>query len=131
MLLSLLLSWWLWLPSPTAQAIALDPRPAAEARQFTLSMPDASNIPTEKVTQFVQACLQVIRLIEQQEPLLQAAATDADATRIEQAIETAALAIIEKHGLTRQEYLQLLGLANTDPEFGERVAVQLQETVNE
>ena len=50
--------------------------------------------------------------------------------RVEQEIESEALAIIEKAGLTRQEYLQLLGLANTDPEFGERIAVQLQEATS-
>jgi len=88
---------------------------------------DSNNIPSEKVSQFVQACLQVITLIERREGKLQAAATEAEATRIEQEIEAEALAVIEQNGLTRQEYLQLLGLANTDPEFGERVAIQLQE----
>jgi hypothetical protein len=88
---------------------------------------DPGNIPSEKVSQFVDACLQVVKLIEAREGELQAAETESESLRIEQEIEAAALAIIEKAGLTRQEYLQLLGLANTDPEFGERVAIQLQE----
>jgi hypothetical protein len=88
---------------------------------------DPGNIPSEKVSQFVYACLQVVKLIESQEGKLQAAETESESLRIEQEIEAQALAIIEKAGLTRQEYLQLLGLANTDPEFGERVAIQLQE----
>lgn len=88
---------------------------------------DPGNIPSEKVSQFVYACLQVVKLIENREGELQAAETESESLRIEQEIEAAALAIIEKAGLTRQEYLQLLGLANTDPEFGERVAIQLQE----
>ncbi len=88
---------------------------------------DPGNIPSEKVSQFVYACLQVVKLIENREGELQAAETESESLRIEQEIEAEALAIIEKAGLTRQEYLQLLGLANTDPEFGERVAIQLQE----
>ncbi|MGQ9871154.1 DUF4168 domain-containing protein [Leptodesmis sp.] len=88
---------------------------------------DPGNIPSEKVSQFVYACLQVVKLIESREGELQAAETESESLRIEQEIEAEALAIIEKAGLTRQEYLQLLGLANTDPEFGERVAIQLQE----
>lgn len=112
-----------------AQDFPLDPRPA-NLEPLLLKRPnlDSSNIPSEKVSQFVQACLQVITLIERREVDLQSATTEAEASRIEQEIEAAAIAVIERNGLTRQEYLQLLGLANTDPEFGERVAIQLQET---
>ncbi|MBM0741769.1 DUF4168 domain-containing protein [Phormidium sp. CLA17] len=88
---------------------------------------DPGNIPSEKVNQFVRACLQVVKLIERREGELQSTEGNAESRRLEQEIEAEALAIIETAGLTRQEYLQLLGLANTDPEFGERVANQLQE----
>ncbi|WP_421654878.1 DUF4168 domain-containing protein [Leptothermofonsia sp. ETS-13] len=91
---------------------------------------DPNNIPSEKVSQFVHACLQVVALIERREGELQGAETESESQRIEQEIEAEALAIIEKAGLTRQEYLQLLGLANTDPEFGERIAIQLQEAMS-
>lgn len=91
---------------------------------------DPSNIPSEKLSEFVHACLQVVALIERREGELQGAETESESLRIEQEIEAEALAIIEKAGLTRQEYLQLLGLANTDPEFGERIAVQLQEATS-
>ncbi len=91
---------------------------------------DPNNIPSEKVSQFVHACLQVVALIERREGELQGAETESESQRIEQEIEAEALAIIEKAGLTRQEYLQLLGLANTDPEFGERIAIQLQEATS-
>lgn len=115
---------------PAFAQVPLDPRNGApeEQRPFSRVGLDSNNIPSEKVSQFVQACLQVVTLIERREVNLQAAETDAESTQIEQEIEAEALAIIERNGLTRQEYLQLLGLANTDPEFGERVAVQLQET---
>ncbi|WP_009634223.1 DUF4168 domain-containing protein [Synechocystis sp. PCC 7509] len=88
---------------------------------------DATTIPAEKVNKFVQAYLQVWQLISSREGELQAAETELQSLRIAQEIETEAFAIIEKAGLTNQEYLQLLGLANIDPEFGERVATQLQE----
>jgi Domain of unknown function (DUF4168) len=88
---------------------------------------DATTIPAEKVNKFVQAYLQVWQLISRTEGELQAAETELESLRIAQEIETEAFAIIEKAGLTNQEYLQLLGLANIDPEFGERVATGLQE----
>jgi high-affinity K+ transport system ATPase subunit B len=88
---------------------------------------DATTIPAEKVNKFVQAYLQVWQLISSREGELQAAETELESLRIAQEIETEALAIIEQAGLKNQEYLQLLGLANIDPEFGERVATQLQE----
>ena len=91
---------------------------------------DATTIPAEKVNKFVQAYLQVWQLISRRESELQAAETEFESLRIAQEIETEALAIIEQAGLSNQEYLQLLGLANIDPEFGERVATGLQEAKN-
>lgn len=88
---------------------------------------DATTIPAEKVNKFVQAYLQVWRLISRREGELQAAETELESLRIAQEIETEAFSIIQQAGLTNQEYLQLLGLANIDPEFGERVATGLQE----
>jgi hypothetical protein len=124
---------WLWLTTavvaqglpPEASQISLLPDAIAARSRF-----DSSNIPSEKVNQFVHACLQVVALIERREGELQGAETESESVRVEQEIEAEALAIIEQAGLTRQEYLQLLGLANTDPEFGERIAIQLQEATN-
>ncbi|MBF2026356.1 MAG: DUF4168 domain-containing protein [Oscillatoriales cyanobacterium C42_A2020_001] len=113
----------------SAQGLTLDPRTVSSQQlPFKRLGVDSNDIPSEKVSQFVHACSQVVTLIEHREADLQAAETEAESIRIEQEIEAEALAIIQDAGLTRQEYLQLLGLANTDPEFGERVAVQLQET---
>lgn len=132
--LSLWLSGWFWLlavlcPQPWLAASA-SPLPLV-LNQTVAPSPvgplDANDIPTEKISRFVHAYLQVVTLIEQKESTLQAAETETESLRIEQEIEAAAIAIIEAAGLTRPEYLQLLGLANTDPEFGERVAIQLQE----
>ncbi|MCY7393267.1 MAG: DUF4168 domain-containing protein [Leptolyngbyaceae cyanobacterium CAN_BIN12] len=103
------------------------PKQVLELPLITRPNLDPGNIPSEKVNQFVRACLQVVKLIERREGDLQSIEGGAESRRLEQEIEAEALAIIETSGLTRQEYLQLLGLANTDPEFGERVANQLQE----
>ncbi len=85
-------------------------------------MLDAGSIPAEKISQFVDAYLKVLNLIEQRERALQEAETSLESQRLEKEIEGEALQLIEEAGLTRQEYLQLLSLANIDPEFGERVA---------
>jgi Domain of unknown function (DUF4168) len=91
---------------------------------------DPGDIPSEKVNQFVQAYLQVVALIERREGELQGAETESESRGIEQEIEKEAIAIIATAGLTRQEYIQLLGLANNNPEFGERIALQLQEATS-
>jgi hypothetical protein len=129
-LLIMLLVWGAGLANPGwADASAPQEQPAIEqiSPRFGLN---SSNIPSEKVSQFVSACLQVVALIERREGELQGAETESESLHIEQEIEAEALAIIEQAGLTRQEYLQLLGLANTDPEFGERIAIQLQEATS-
>ncbi len=89
---------------------------------------DATSIPSEKVNQFISAYLQVVSLIDHREGELQGAETESESLRIQRDIEAEAIADIEKAGLSRQEYLQLLGLANVDPEFGERVVTLLQES---
>jgi hypothetical protein len=86
----------------------------------------ANAISAEKISQFVQAYLQVVALIDQREGELQGAETESDSLRIKQEIETSAISLIETAGLTFQEYLQLLTLANVDPEFSDRIVAQLQ-----
>lgn len=115
--------------SSNGLAVDLPKLPERFLEQPLIARPnlDPGNIPSEKVNQFVRACLQVVKLIERREGDLQSIEDTAESRRLEQEIEAEALGIIETAGLTRQEYLQLLGLANTDPEFGERVANQLQE----
>jgi hypothetical protein len=90
---------------------------------------DASAISTEKINQFIRAYLQVVELIEQRESDLQSAETEPESLQIQQAIRAEAVERIQEEGITLQEYLQLLSLANIDPEFGERVTAQLQESV--
>ncbi|QZZ22735.1 DUF4168 domain-containing protein [Leptothermofonsia sichuanensis E412] len=134
----LLIVLFLWLvPNLNATGLAQESSTSTNGTNLVLEQGvinrsglDPNNIPSEKVSQFVHACLQVVALIERREGELQGAETESESLRIEQEIEAEALAIIEKAGLTHQEYLQLLGLANTDPEFGERIAIQLQEATS-
>jgi hypothetical protein len=88
---------------------------------------DTNTIPSAKVSQFVRAYLQVLRHIEGRQQELLSAQTSQESQRIEREIEMASIAAIEQAGLTKQEYLQLLSLANIDPEFGERIAAGIQE----
>jgi hypothetical protein len=123
----------LWDNSLVAWAEAM---PAIEAAP-EIAEPDPNRtglgtdaIAPEKVGQFVRAYLHVVTLIEQREGEMQGAETDAESLRIQQEIEAEALSLIEAEGLTLQEYMQLLSLANIDPEFGDRIALQLQEAIN-
>jgi hypothetical protein len=111
-----------------ADSIAPTPEsPPIESAPTPRTGLDANAISSEKLSQFVQAYLQVVGLIEQREVEFQSAETESESLRIQQDIEKEAIALIETTGLTLQEYLQLLSLANIDPEFSERVIAQLQE----
>ena len=103
-----------------------EPIPAAEA-PLNLDL-DASTIPSEKVQAFVTAYVQVVALIDQREGELQRAETESESFQIQQEIQAEAFELIETAGLTQQEYWQLLGLANSDPDFRDRILAQLEET---
>ncbi|GAB4134602.1 MAG: hypothetical protein Fur0046_06590 [Cyanobacteria bacterium J069] len=81
----------------------------------------AEDVFSEKVNQFVQAYLKVLKLVASRESELQSAETQLKSLRVQQEVEAEALTLIEAAGLTQPEYLQLLGLANTDLEFRERM----------
>lgn len=129
-------SFW-WLPIDLAIADSLgDPAapnstsPETEFLSPTSIALDANTISSEKISQFVRAYWQVLALLGRREAQLHAAETSAQSQRLEQEIAAEAITIIESAGLTQSEYLQLLTLANTDSEFGERVATQLQEEIH-
>jgi hypothetical protein len=89
--------------------------------------PDADDIPSETVSRFVEAYLAVVELIESQEANLQRAETDTESHQLQQEIQAQAIGLIQDYGLTLQSYWELLGLANSDPEFRERVLAQVEE----
>lgn len=91
----------------------------------------AGSISSESVSKFVDAYLNVLNLLDERASQLRLAETEMESLRIQQELEDEAIALIEEAGLTWQEYVQLLNLANTDPDFSERVAAQLQETTTD
>ncbi|HEY9641828.1 MAG TPA: DUF4168 domain-containing protein [Coleofasciculaceae cyanobacterium] len=134
LILGLLLSLSLWFSFPDGvhaeASVSVENASPAVEQPVPRQGLDADAISPEKVSQFVRAYLQVVSLVEQREGELQAAETDSESLRVQQDIEAEALGLIEAEGLTIQEYLQLLSLANIDPEFGDRIALQLQEAID-
>ncbi len=88
---------------------------------------DSGAISSEKVSQFANAYMGIVDLISGRSEELQQAETAAEYDQLEQELEAAAIEIIQQTGLTPPEYLQLLTLADTDTEFSERVATQIQD----
>lgn len=132
-ILGIVTALWVW---GIGGAIASDapdpltvPDPASQAAPNRPTL-DTNTIPSAKVSQFVGAYLQVLRQIEGRQQELLSAETSLESQRIEREIESASIAAIEQAGLTKQEYLQMLSLANIDPEFGERIAAGIQEAKN-
>lgn len=117
----------IFLPGPAAVAAAAAAAPTAAPPAPTTEL-NATDIPSEKVDQFVSAYLNVAHLIDDRSEELQRAETETESRQLQRAIETAAFTLIEEAGLSRQDYFQLLGLANTDPEFRDRVLAQLEES---
>jgi hypothetical protein len=101
--------------------------PLEEPPRSAPNQPDASDIPSETVSQFVTAYLAVVELIEQREADLQRAETEAESLQKQREIQAQAFQLIQETGLTRQQYWQLLGLANADADFRERVLAQVEE----
>lgn len=121
----------LWIAPPAIAQPPTESSPApAESAPANRSVLGAEDISSEKVSQFVNAYVRVLALVDQREGDLQGAETEVESARVQQEIEKAAFGAIADAGLTWQEYLQLLGLANSDPEFGERVATQLLEEID-
>lgn len=131
-LIGLILSALFWLPAAPGWAQDLSslqksPQTVVTESEFSPTNFDINSIPSEKISQFIQAYLKVLDLIDRRQGELLAAETEVASQRLEKEIETQAEEIIHQAGLSKQEYLQLLSLANVDPEFGERIAVGLQE----
>jgi hypothetical protein len=133
-ILTILALWFLVPASPmwaeTMPPIAMPPiaMPPIAAPPQAL---DSATIPAETLSRFVRAYLDVFTLIDQREGDLQSAETETLSLRIRQEIEAEAYRRIEATGMSRQEYIQILSLANIDPELGEQIAAQLQEAGTE
>jgi hypothetical protein len=117
----------LFLGSPGTALAA--PAPAGEEPipPTAPAQPDANDIPSETVSRFVRAYIAVVKLIESRELSLQRAETDTESRQMQQEIQAAALDLIQANGLTLSAYWELLGLANSDPEFRDRILAQVDE----
>ncbi|HSM82986.1 MAG TPA: DUF4168 domain-containing protein [Nodosilinea sp.] len=116
----------LLLSSP-ANAWAAPPELPPEPPPLAAAQADANDIPSETVSRFVKAYIAVVKLIESRELSLQRAETDTESRQMQQEIQAAALDLIQTNGLTLSAYWELLGLANSDPEFRDRVLAQIDE----
>ncbi|MGD1898650.1 MAG: DUF4168 domain-containing protein [Phormidesmis sp.] len=125
--------WTILLTMLVCLAIALTSFPrmsiAAPAVSAVETSPvvDVADIAAEKIDQFAQAYLQVLTLLSDRESEIPAAETTAEALKIEQSIESAAVQIIQDSGLTMPEYMQILGLASQDATFQDKVLGRLDE----
>jgi hypothetical protein len=119
LLLSLAVPAWAVPPPP--------PGVAAPGLTASPAKPDANDIPSETVSRFVEAYMAVVKLIESRELSLQRAETDTESRQMQQEIQAAALELIQAQGLSLPDYWELLGLANSDPEFRDRVLAQIDE----
>lgn len=110
-----------------ALAVSSSPMADAPAPAVSPAQPDANDIPSETVSRFVNAYMAVVKLIESRELGLQRAETDTESRQMQHEIQAAALDLIQANGLTLSAYWELLGLANSDPEFRDRVLAQIDE----
>lgn len=125
LLWSLGLIWFFGSATPAwATIAAAPPAPTLSSPSLDIS---SSDIPLEKIDQFVSAYLQVVQLVEDRSEALQRAETEAESTRLQRAAQAEAFDLIKAVGLSQQDYWQLLGLANSDSEFRDRVLSQLEE----
>ena len=117
----------LLLGSPSAALATSAPAAEEPIPSTAPAQPDANDIPSETVSRFVKTYVAVVKLIESRELSLQRAETDTESRQMQQEIQAAALDLIQANGLTLSAYWELLGLANSDPEFRDRVLAQIDE----
>lgn len=90
----------------------------------TLSADDVSD---EQVEQLASALLQIEPMLREATDDLASAETDEQRQEIATSFEQEATETVEGTGLSVDVYRQLIELANSNPEFGQRVAAQLDE----
>ena len=103
----------------------------SQAPQTAPVLSGSPDITADQVDRFAQAYLQILQLLDEREPELPAAQTNAEALKVEQSIEADAIAAIENVGLTLPEYMQILELASRDAAFRDKVLGSLDESLEE
>ncbi|MEO1403711.1 MAG: DUF4168 domain-containing protein [Cyanobacteria bacterium J06635_1] len=111
----------LWCAPSWAAGLPTDEAPV------TSPITQAADIPSEKISQFANAYIQVVTLINERGRELQQAETEAESLQIEQSIQAEAFRLMRNNDLQVAEYLQLLGLANQDTDFRDRILAEIEE----
>ncbi|MEM9164162.1 MAG: DUF4168 domain-containing protein [Cyanobacteria bacterium P01_F01_bin.4] len=111
----------LWCAPGWAAELPMDKVPV------TAPITQTADIPSEKINQFANAYIQVVTLINERGRELQQAETEAESLQIEQSIQTEAFRLMRDNDLQVAEYLQLLGLANQDADFRDRILAEIEE----
>lgn len=107
--------------SPSSQPGRPSPTPQLTADQVT----------DEQVEQLVLALSEIEPLLRKASAELQANQDAAKRQQIEQQFESQATQVVESTGLTVEQYIQLVTLAQRDQEFGQRVNQQLEQLQEE
>lgn len=88
---------------------------------------NAEEVSDEQVEQLASALLQIEPMLRQATDNLAAAETDEQRQEIATSFEQEATETVVETGLSVDLYRQLIELANSNPQFGQRVAAQLDE----
>jgi hypothetical protein len=120
----------LLLGSPAWAQVEPTPEDPAGAEVTPVAPPatlNAEEVSDEQVEQLASALLQIEPMLRQATDNLAAAETDEQRQEIATSFEQEATETVVETGLSVDLYRQLIELANSNPQFGQRVAAQLDE----
>ncbi|NJL97756.1 MAG: DUF4168 domain-containing protein [Synechococcaceae cyanobacterium SM2_3_2] len=113
-------------PSGAALEPSSEDPAGAEVTPMTPAL-SAEDVSDEQVEQLASALLQIEPMLRQASDNLAAAETDEQRQEIAASFEQEAAETVEGTGLSVDLYRQLIELANSNPQFNERVAAQLDQ----
>jgi hypothetical protein len=114
------------LPAPVSSSPLETSEASQTAQPVGKSLTNAT-VSSEQVSQMVRAMLAIQPLLEQTNKKLAAVNSDEQKLQIELQFEKQASAIVQKQGLSVEQYRQLMVLANGDNDFKQRVATRITE----
>ncbi|MGB3788862.1 MAG: DUF4168 domain-containing protein, partial [Phormidesmis sp.] len=81
----------------------------------------SNDISTDKLDQFAQTYLRILKLLSDRQAELPKDETSSAAIETQQSIETDTVSIIQSSGLTLPEYMQILEMASQDEAFRRKI----------
>ncbi len=117
------------LPETTPNPAEVKPTPPNARPATPLAIPTLTpdQVSDEQVDQLVAALVKIEPLLRQASEDLRNAPNESAQAAIEQEFEAEATTIVTENGLTVDQYRQLITLANSNPNFGQRVYQELQQ----